>query len=246
MTADSDGQLDEAKAIELAKSLPVSKAWIWRKSADKRVLPGRKAHGNWWVQKWAQLVVALKNWALTSSKNLTSWRMTLASKPTSCVCSLTAAVMSPLCLPKRLSMKCSNITQTVFSSNGPGDPEPVLMPLMPSNTSSPKPIFRCLGFCLGHQLLALASGAQTPKWNLVTMVPTTYYKISSNRYGDDYLHKITVLRWMKYACQTIKVTHRSLFDGSNQGIELTNKNTCLVFWTSRASPGPPWLCAIVW
>ena len=213
------------KAIELAKSFAGIKGMDLAKVCCDQT-------GFTWTQGSWQLVSPevsptcghFKELGTDIEQNLTSWRMTLASKPTSCVCSLTAAVMSPFCLPKRLSARYSNITQTVFFlSNGPGDPEPCTYAIDAIKhiiTETDIPLF---GICLGHQLLALASGANLENeiWSpwcqpsLCKISSKVRWWITSQNHG--FAVDETTLP------SNVKVTHRSLFDGSNQGIELTNK-----------------------
>ena len=125
----------------------------------------------------------------------------------------------------------------VFLSNGPGDPEPCdyAIEAIAELLQSGVPIF---GICLGHQLLALASGAKTEKMKFghhganhpVQDLKSKAVMITSQNHGfavaeDDIPSNITV-------------THRSLFDNTIQGIE---RNDCPAFSFQghpEASPGP--------
>ncbi|MGB0893269.1 MAG: glutamine-hydrolyzing carbamoyl-phosphate synthase small subunit [Parashewanella sp.] len=125
----------------------------------------------------------------------------------------------------------------VFLSNGPGDPEPcdyaieAIQQLLETNI----PIF---GICLGHQLLALASGAQTMKMKFghhganhpVSDIENGTVMITSQNHG--FAADETTLP------SNIKVTHKSLFDGSLQGIHLTDKPAFSFQGHPEASPGP--------
>lgn len=125
----------------------------------------------------------------------------------------------------------------VFLSNGPGDPEPcdyaiaAIQEVLAANV----PLF---GICLGHQLLALASGAQTAKMKFghhganhpVQALDTKQVMISSQNHG------FAVDEASLPA--NIKATHRSLFDGSLQGIELTDRPAFSFQGHPEASPGP--------
>ncbi len=109
----------------------------------------------------------------------------------------------------------------IFLSNGPGDPEPCdyAITAIRELLQTGIPVF---GICLGHQLLGLASGAQTIKMKFghhganhpVQDLATGRVLITSQNHGfavdADTLPK------------NARVTHRSLFDGSLQGIELTD------------------------
>lgn len=126
----------------------------------------------------------------------------------------------------------------VFLSNGPGDPEPckyAIEAIQHLITKTNLPVF---GICLGHQLLALASGAKTLKMKFghhganhpVQDIEAGTVMITSQNHGfavdEDSLPA------------NVKVTHRSLFDGSNQGIELTNTPAFSFQGHPEASPGP--------
>lgn len=125
----------------------------------------------------------------------------------------------------------------VFLSNGPGDPEPcdyaiaAVAELLESNI----PLF---GICLGCQLLALASGAKTVKMPLghhganhpVQDLRTGVVFITSQNHGfavDE-----------KSLPATMRATHKSLFDGTLQGIEHTDKPAFAFQGHPEASPGP--------
>jgi carbamoyl-phosphate synthase small subunit len=125
----------------------------------------------------------------------------------------------------------------VFLSNGPGDPEPcdyairAIREILETNT----PVF---GICLGHQLLALASGAKTLKMKFghhganhpVQDLDTGKVYITSQNHGfaaDE-----------KTFPANVRLTHKSLFDGSCQGIERTDKPAFSFQGHPEASPGP--------
>ena len=125
----------------------------------------------------------------------------------------------------------------VFLSNGPGDPAPCDYAISAIQTllAAKMPIF---GICLGHQLLALAAGAKTVKMKFghhganhpVQELATGRVMISSQNHGFA-VDEATLP-------EHIRVTHRSLFDGSNQGIELTNAPAFSFQGHPEASPGP--------
>jgi carbamoyl-phosphate synthase small subunit len=125
----------------------------------------------------------------------------------------------------------------VFLSNGPGDPEPCDYAIAAIREILEKqvPVF---GICLGHQLLALASGAGTEKMKFghhganhpVQDLDSGMVMITSQNHG--FAVDETSLP------PQLKATHRSLFDGSLQGIERTD---CPAFGFQghpEASPGP--------
>ena len=125
----------------------------------------------------------------------------------------------------------------VFLSNGPGDPEPCdyAITAIKELLDSGIPLF---GICLGHQLLGLAAGATTVKMKFghhganhpVQDLATNEVMITSQNHGfavdEDSLPV------------NVKPTHRSLFDGSLQGIELTDKPAYSFQGHPEASPGP--------
>ena len=125
----------------------------------------------------------------------------------------------------------------IFLSNGPGDPEPCdyAISAIQQLLESKKPIF---GICLGHQLLGLAAGGKTKKMTFghhganhpVQDLDTQKVLITNQNHGfkvDE--HSLP---------QNVRVTHRSLFDNSVQGIELTNQVAFSFQGHPEASPGP--------
>jgi carbamoyl-phosphate synthase small subunit len=126
----------------------------------------------------------------------------------------------------------------VFLSNGPGDPAATgeyAVPVLRQVLERGVPIF---GICLGHQLLALALGAKTYKLERghrganqpVKDLATGRVEITSQNHGfavdADSLPA------------NAKVTHVSLFDGSNEGIASTDRPAFSVQYHPEASPGP--------
>ncbi len=126
----------------------------------------------------------------------------------------------------------------IFLSNGPGDPAatgeyavPVIRQLLETNI----PLF---GICLGHQLLGLAVGAQTTKMfqghrganHPVKRLSDGAVEITSMNHG------FAVERDTLPA--NARETHVSLFDGSNAGLELTDRPAFSVQYHPEASPGP--------
>ena len=125
----------------------------------------------------------------------------------------------------------------VFLSNGPGDPEPCdyAITAIARILETGLPVF---GICLGHQLLALASGARTIKMphghhganHPVQDLDTGRVMITSQNHGFA-VDESTLPA-------NVRVTHRSLFDGTNQGIALTNAPAFSFQGHPEASPGP--------
>ncbi len=125
----------------------------------------------------------------------------------------------------------------VFLSNGPGDPEPCDYAIEAIKTLLDKnmPLF---GICLGHQLLALASGAKTVKMKFghhggnhpVQDLKTGQVMITSQNHG------FAADESSLPGC--LEATHKSLFDGSLQGIHRTDKPAFSFQGHPEASPGP--------
>jgi carbamoyl-phosphate synthase small subunit len=125
----------------------------------------------------------------------------------------------------------------VFLSNGPGDPEPCTYAIEAIKTilAEKIPVF---GICLGHQLLALASGAQTEKMKFghhganhpVQNIASGHVMISSQNHGFA-VNEASLP-------ENLIATHRSLFDGSLQGIRRTDVPAFSFQGHPEASPGP--------
>ncbi|HZF29966.1 MAG TPA: glutamine-hydrolyzing carbamoyl-phosphate synthase small subunit [Gammaproteobacteria bacterium] len=125
----------------------------------------------------------------------------------------------------------------VFLSNGPGDPEPCdyAIEAIAKLVDQGVPTF---GICLGHQLLGLASGAKTIKMKFghhganhpVVEIDSGRVMITSQNHGfavqEDTLPS------------NVRATHRSLFDGTLQGLERTDRPAFSFQGHPEASPGP--------
>ena len=126
----------------------------------------------------------------------------------------------------------------VFLSNGPGDPAATgeyAIPAIRGVLETNLPVF---GICLGHQLLALALGAKTYKLarghrganQPVKDLETGRVEITSQNHGFAVDPKTLPA--------SAKVTHVSLFDGTNEGIAATDRPAFSVQYHPEASPGP--------
>ena len=125
----------------------------------------------------------------------------------------------------------------IFLSNGPGDPEPCDYAITAIRRFLDEriPIF---GICLGHQLLALAAGAKTEKMKFghhganhpVQDLATGRVMITSQNHGfavDE-----------SSLPDNVEATHRSLFDGTLQGISVAGQPAFSFQGHPEASPGP--------
>lgn len=125
----------------------------------------------------------------------------------------------------------------VFLSNGPGDPAPCTYAIeaIAQILETKRPVF---GICLGHQLLALASGAKTEKMKFghhganhpVQDMSTNKVMITSQNHGFAVSESDLP--------STLVATHKSLFDGSLQGIARTDCPAFSFQGHPEASPGP--------
>ena len=125
----------------------------------------------------------------------------------------------------------------VFLSNGPGDPEPCdyAIQAIKEVLETEIPVF---GICLGHQLLALASGAKTLKMghghhganHPVQDLDSGVVMITSQNHGFAVDEETLPAN--------VRAIHKSLFDGTLQGIERTDKSAFSFQGHPEASPGP--------
>jgi len=125
----------------------------------------------------------------------------------------------------------------IFLSNGPGDPEPCTYAIEATREflANGTPLF---GICLGHQILGLALGAKTVKMKFghhganhpVLEIETGRVLITSQNHG--FAVDETTLP------PNVKVTHKSLFDGSLQGITCIDRPAFSFQGHPEASPGP--------
>ncbi len=244
MTADENGQLDEAKAIELAKNAPSMNGldlakvccdptgYEWAEGSWQLAHDGRNAKATETGGRFAKLgtdieekfhVVAYDYGVKTNILRM------LADRG----CRLTV-VPAQTPADKVLALNPDGI----FLSNGPGDPAACDYAIEAVKTIIETTKIPVFGICLGHQILALASGAKTIKMNHghhganhpVQNLDNGTVMITSQNHG--FCADIDSLP------STLRATHVSLFDGTLQGIERTDRPAFSFQGHPEASPGP--------
>ena len=154
--------------------------------------------------------------------------------------SLVAAGARVTVVPAQTSLEAIRALEPagVFLSNGPGDPAATgeyAVPVIKGLLDADLPVF---GICLGHQMLALAAGAQTIKMHQghrganhpVKRLDDGVVEITSMNHGFAVDNSTLP--------DTVEETHVSLFDGSNCGIAVKGKRAFSVQYHPEASPGP--------
>jgi carbamoyl-phosphate synthase small subunit len=206
------------KNLDLAEKVTTSKNYIW-----KGLKTWKKGTGYKKNNKNLFHVVAID---YGIKKNILRYFSDFNCKVTVVSCKTPA--------DKILALKPNGI----FLSNGPGDPAAtgkyaikIIKDLIEKNL----PIF---GICLGHQILALALGAKTKKMKLghrganhpVKNLIHDNVEITSQNHGFEVIKENLP--------KNIEVTHKSLFDGSIEGIKLKNKPVFSVQYHPESNPGP--------
>ena len=206
------------KNLDLAEVVSTRKNYIW-----KGLKTWKKEFGFEKNKKKSLHVVAID---YGIKKNILRYFSNFNCKVTVVPCKTSAE--------KILSLKPNGI----FLSNGPGDPAAtgkyainIIKDLIKKNL----PIF---GICLGHQILALALGGKTKKMKLghrganhpVKNLIHDNVEITSQNHGFEVVKETLP--------KNIEVTHKSLFDGSIEGIRLKNKPVFSVQYHPESNPGP--------
>ena len=204
-------EFDGLAGMDLAKEVTVSSSYQWTEGTwrgEKQKSKFRVAVLDFGIKKNILRILADRGYKITVFPAQTSYEEIMNSNP-----------------------------DGVFLSNGPGDPEPCSYAIetITKLTDINIPLF---GICLGHQLLALSLGGKTTKMKFghhganhpVQDLKTKVVAVSSQNHGftveEDSLPN------------TVQVTHKSLFDGTVQGIQHSSKPFFSFQGHPEASPGP--------
>lgn len=240
LTADSDGNLDEKRAIALAQGFAGIKGMDLAKVCCHQT-------GYTWTQGTWQLVSPTVsptcgyfkelNKDIKEKFHIVAYDFGIKTNILRMLvdrgCRITVV---PATTP--IETVLAHNPDGIFLSNGPGDPEPCTYAIDAIRHVIEKTDIPLFGICLGHQLLALASGAKTIKMK--------FGHHGANHPVQDVEHGTVMITSQNHGFAVdestlpanVKVTHRSLFDGSNQGIELTDKPAFSFQGHPEASPGP--------
>ena len=126
----------------------------------------------------------------------------------------------------------------IFLSNGPGDPKATGKFAIPTIKEILKKKIPTFGICLGHQILAIALGGKTRKMHHGHRGAN--HPVLETKSGKVIItvqnHGFEVVK--NSLPRNVKISYKSLFDGSIEGLELTNKPVFSVQYHPEASPGP--------
>ena len=223
------GEIDEAEALARARRQP-SMSGLDLASGAGRKRPEQWIEGSWQpgnnnysINEYGEYHVVAYDYGIKSN----ILRLLVAHN-----CKVTV-VPAHTSYEEALAYKPDGI----FLSNGPGDPEPMAAAIatIKQFIASGIPLF---GICLGHQLIGLASGAQTSKMkhghhganHPVQNLATGKVLISSQNHGFA-VDESTL-------AENVRATHRSLFDGTLQGLEFTDRPVFSFQGHPEAAPGP--------
>ncbi|MFT6346302.1 MAG: carbamoyl-phosphate synthase small subunit [Myxococcota bacterium] len=212
-------QNEDLKGVELASSASLNKKYEW------------SSEGKWDQEenKYNQI----------SDKKLKVVAIDYGAKLNILRC-LTEAGIEVVVVPAQTSFEeiLAHNPAGVFLSNGPGDPFETGKYAIPTIKQLVEKNIPTFGICLGHQLLSLAMGAKTSKMHQghrganhpVQDLKTKKVEITSQNHG------FTVDE--ESLPDSLEITHRSLFDGTIEGIKVKNKPAFSVQYHPESSPGP--------
>lgn len=244
MTADDDGNIDEAYAIALAKSAPSmmgldlakvccgQEGYVWTQGSWALAHDGHNAKTTDTGGRFLQLGTDIEH-----KFNIVAYDFGIKTNILRMLvdrgCHVTVV---PATTPIEEVLKHN--PDGIFLSNGPGDPAACDYAIEAVKTIIETTKIPVFGICLGHQILALASGAKTIKM--------PYGHHGANHPVQDLSDGTVMITSQNHGfCvdeatlpSTLKATHRSLFDGTNQGIERTDRPAFSFQGHPEASPGP--------
>ncbi len=206
------------KNLDLAEKVTTQKDYIW-----KGLKTWKKEHGYRKNNRNSFHVVAID---YGIKKNILRYFSDFNCKVTVVHCKTSAE--------RILALKPNG----VFLSNGPGDPAATgkyAIQIIQNLIEKKMPLF---GICLGHQILALSLGGKTKKMKLGHRGANHPVKnlINDNVEITSQNHGFEVVR--ENLPKNIKITHKSLFDNSIEGIRLKNKPVFSVQYHPESNPGP--------
>ena len=206
------------KNLDLAEKVTTQKDYIW-----KGLKTWKKEHGYRKNNRNSFHVVAID---YGIKKNILRYFSDFNCKVTVVPCKTSAE--------RILALKPNG----VFLSNGPGDPAATgkyAIQIIQDLIKKKMPLF---GICLGHQILALSLGGKTKKMKLGHRGANHPVKnlINDNVEITSQNHGFEVVR--ENLPKNIKITHKSLFDNSIEGIRLKNKPVFSVQYHPESNPGP--------
>ncbi len=206
------------KNLDLAEKVTTQKDYIW-----KGLKTWKKEHGYRKNNRNSFHVVAID---YGIKKNILRYFSDFNCKVTVVPCKTSAE--------RILALKPNG----VFLSNGPGDPAATgkyAIKIIQNLIEKKMPLF---GICLGHQILALSLGGRTKKMKLGHRGANHPVKnlINDNVEITSQNHGFEVVR--ENLPKNIKITHKSLFDNSIEGIRLKNKPVFSVQYHPESNPGP--------
>jgi len=206
------------KNLDLAEKVTTQKNYIW-----KGLKTWKKEHGYRKNNRNSFHVVAID---YGIKKNILRYFSDFNCKVTVVPCKTSAESI--------LALKPNG----VFLSNGPGDPAATgkyAIQIIQNLIKKKMPLF---GICLGHQILALSLGGKTKKMKLGHRGANHPVKnlINDNVEITSQNHGFEVVR--ENLPKNIKITHKSLFDNSIEGIRLKNKPVFSVQYHPESNPGP--------
>ena len=206
------------KNLDLAEKVTTQKNYIW-----KGLKTWKKEHGYRKNNRNSFHVVAID---YGIKKNILRYFSDFNCKVTVVPCKTSAE--------RILALKPNG----VFLSNGPGDPAATgryAIQIIQNLIQKKMPLF---GICLGHQILALSLGGKTKKMKLGHRGANHPVKnlINDNVEITSQNHGFEVVR--ENLPKNIKITHKSLFDNSIEGIKLKNKPVFSVQYHPESNPGP--------